>query len=100
MNRSVTLRFVVMFAATAFAQGASAQSPVPDNATSTFGGGWICNLGYRRVGDRCEKVNVPPNAFATFGGGWMCNLGYRGVGDRCEKGNVAPDAFATLGGGM
>src|ERR1051325_2486459 len=99
MNPSLTLRFVVMFAATGLAQGASAQSPVPDNATPTFGGGWTCNLGYRRVDDRCEEGNVPPNASATFGGGWTCNLGYRRVDDRCEKVNVPPNASATFGGG-
>lgn len=99
MKPTATLLFVVILAATASSQRAPAQSPVPDNATANFGGGWTCNLGYRRVGDRCEKVNVPPNASATFGGGWTCNLGYRPVGDGCEKVNVPPNASATFGGG-
>jgi len=98
MKLLAIVAFVQLLTASAFSPGALAQSSVPENATPTFGGGWTCDLGYRRVANRCEKVAVPPNASATFAGGWTCDLGYRRVADRCEKVAVPPNASATFGG--
>ena len=43
---------------------------------------WYCNDGYRKVGDKCEKLNVPANAWVS-GSVWYCNDGYRKAGDTC-----------------
>jgi hypothetical protein len=61
-----------------------AQSSIPANATATAAGGWTCNLGFKRAGDGCERVNVPPNASATYAGGWTCNLGFKRAGSECQ----------------
>jgi hypothetical protein len=58
MKPTVTLLFVVILAATALSQGTPAQSPVPENATATFGGGWTCNIGFKRLGDECIQMTA------------------------------------------
>ncbi len=67
------------------------QSGVPANAW-VYGSEWYCNDGYRKVGDRCEKLSVPANAW-VYGSEWYCNDGYWKVGDRCEKLSVPANAW-------
>ena len=55
--RAVLLTVTLAIAATGLSQEA-----VPANASATFGGGWVCNLGYKAAGDSCQKVDVPSNA--------------------------------------
>jgi hypothetical protein len=62
-------RAVLLTVTLAMAATAQSQEAVPTNASANFGGGWSCNLGYRRVGVACQKVDVPANATAIFGGG-------------------------------
>ena len=58
---------------------------VPPNATPNYTGGWNCNRGYHRNGQKCDKTNVPANATANYTGGWNCNLGFKNVGDGCVQ---------------
>lgn len=67
------------------------QSGIPANAW-VYGSEWYCNDGYRKDGDRCQKLNVPANAW-VYGSEWYCNDGYRKDGDRCEKLNVPANAW-------
>jgi len=57
------------------------QSGIPANAW-VYGSEWYCNDGYRKAGDRCERLNVPANAW-VYGSEWYCNDGYRKAGDGC-----------------
>ena len=56
---------------------------VPPNAYS-YGNGWRCNSGYKKVGNRCQKIYAPANAYVS-GSSWKCVTGYKKVGNRCEK---------------
>ena len=68
---------------------------MPDNAhMSKFGSGWVCDHGYRKVGQQCEKIIVPENAhltpknpfdFLNTGSGWECNKGYIKSNGKCLK---------------
>jgi|JI8StandDraft_1071087.scaffolds.fasta_scaffold01373_2 hypothetical protein len=66
---------------------------VPSNAWVS-GSNWYCNDGYRKVGDKCEALNVPANAWVS-GSNWYCNDGHRKVGDKCEKLNVPSNAWVS-----
>ncbi|WP_157826488.1 MULTISPECIES: hypothetical protein [Halomonadaceae] len=67
---------------------------VPDNAR-VLGNMWMCNEGYQRVGNSCERLSVPDNA-RVLGNMWMCNEGYQRVGNSCERFSV-PDNARVLG---
>ena len=59
-------------------------APVPDHAYIDFGDHWTCDRGFKRVGDRCEKIPVPEHAFLEYTGNrWQCERGYRRSGNRC-----------------
>jgi len=47
----------------------------PDNSYQ-MGGNWYCNNGYKKVGNKCVKINVPANAWVQ-GSQWYCNNGYK-----------------------
>ena len=49
-----------------------------------LGGTWYCNNGYKKVGNKCVKLNVPANAKAV-GSHWYCNIGFKKVGDSCQE---------------
>ncbi len=63
-------------------------SRLPDNAYVS-GSRWYCRDGYKRVGDRCDKVIAPENSYVS-GSRWYCRDGYKRVGDRCDK-VIAPE---------
>ena len=63
----------------------SSKPKVPSNSTLTsYGNGWRCNSGYKKVGNRCQKIYAPTNAYVS-GSSWKCVTGYKKVGNRCEK---------------
>jgi len=73
---------------------------VPDNAKpNPYGAGWICNAGYRRVGDGCSKVEIPPNAkLNVYGNGWECSSGFKRVGEGCSKVEIPANAKLNVYG--
>ena len=70
---------------------------IPENASATsYGRGWECKQGYRRVEGACNAVIVPDNAYPTnsaYGSVWKCEWGYRQVGDACVAIKVPPNAY-------
>lgn len=56
---------------------------MPENASArSYGDGWVCNIGYRVIGDDCAAIVAPENAYETnraHGSGWECHHGYRMV---------------------
>ena len=49
--------------------------------------------GFKRVGDRCEKLQVPEHAFLESAGNrWQCERGYKRVKEQCQAVQV-PVAF-------
>lgn len=71
----------------------STRPPVPENSWVS-GSNWYCNNGYRKVGGKCEALNIPVNAWVS-GSNWYCNSGYQKVGDRCERFNVPQNAWVS-----
>jgi hypothetical protein len=73
---------------------------IPENAKSNpYGGGWLCNSGFKRVGDGCSKVEIPLNAkLNVYGNGWDCASGFRRVGDGCSKVEIPPNAKLNVYG--
>lgn len=72
---------------------------IPENAhLSASGSTWLCERGYRRNRDTCEKIEVPPHAFLSersYGTGWECDRGYHEAGDFCEKIEVPANGYLT-----
>ena len=56
------------------------------NPPNSYGSGasWRCQSGYKRVGNRCQRVERPANAY-TQGSSWACKNGYKRVGNQCQK---------------
>ncbi len=56
---------------------------MPENAQPrSYGGGWVCDLGYRVEGAECLPLDIPEHAYPTgrsYGTGWECNRGYEEV---------------------
>lgn len=76
---------------------------VPENAQArSYGGGWVCDLGYRVDGADCVKLDIPDNAHATgrsYGAGWACRRGYEEVnGATCNLIHVPANAFLRSSG--
>ena len=76
---------------------------VPENAQArSYGGGWVCDLGYRVDGAECLKLDIPDNAHATgrsYGTGWACRRGYEEVnGESCNPIHVPANAFLRSAG--
>ena len=59
---------------------AGAVETVPDYASpKEYGGGWVCDTGYRKVDEECQEISIPENAYATdsrWGEGWECKRGH------------------------
>ncbi|WP_199877640.1 hypothetical protein [Salinivibrio sp. MA427] len=70
---------------------------IPENASASIMGGWQCNTGYRKDGDKCDKVQLPSHANFTFGDSWSCNQGYKRSGDKCIKVQLPDNAHFTFG---
>ena len=72
----------------------------PENATAkTYGSGWECDRGYRKIAGSCIAVALPTNAYLTdssYGSGWACQHGYQSKQDACVA--VALPANAYLMG--
>ncbi len=72
--------------------------PMPQNAQArSYGGGWVCDLGFRVEGAECLALDIPEHAYATgrsFGTGWECGRGYKEVsGTSCNPIPVPANAF-------
>ncbi len=82
---------------------ASASPPsvgAPPNAhAKSYGGGWECDPGYRKVEDGCVAFTLPANArLDSRGSGWECNRGYRNVDGSCAFIDVPANAFLDARG--
>ncbi|WP_322786401.1 hypothetical protein [Pseudophaeobacter arcticus] len=87
---------IASFAFSVLAQDGS--GPMPQNAQArSYGGGWICELGYRVEGAECLALDIPENAYPTgrsYGTGWECGRGYEEVnGTSCNSIRVPANAF-------
>ncbi len=71
----------------------NAQS-IPTNAhKNPYGGGWGCDRGFKRVGNKCSKVLIPANASLNIlGHDWECNRGFKRSGNECTKVNIPQNA--------
>ena len=69
---------------------------IPANAMAV-GDYWVCNDGYRRVGEACHKIDIPANAHA-IGAMWVCDDGYLRRDGECSKIEVPENAHAIYGG--
>ena len=56
---------------------------IPDNAF-VQGSNWYCNNGYKKTGNKCEKIDVPANAFVQ-GPNWYCNIGFKKIENQCQE---------------
>src|SRR5450830_1369367 len=74
----------------------SNSSAMPANSQLDFTGkSWVCQAGFRRVGNQCDPVQVPQNAQLDFTGrDWTCSAGYRRNGNECSP--VQIPQFAQL----
>jgi len=77
--------------------------PVPTNAQPrSYGGGWVCDLGYRVEGAECLALDIPEHAYPTgrsYGTGWECERGYEVVnGASCDPIPVPANAFLRSSG--
>ena len=82
---------LIIFALFFLAYDAFAAPPHSINLGDT----WMCQNGYKKVGEACQKINVPDNAIAV-GDTWMCRYGFKKIGNGCAKSSVLPkNAIAT-----
>jgi hypothetical protein len=77
--------------------------PMPENAQPrSYGGGWVCDLGYRVDGAECLALDIPEHANPTgrsYGTGWECDRGYEEVsGTSCNPIPVPANAFLRSSG--
>ncbi len=77
--------------------------PTPQNAQArSYGGGWLCDLGYRVEGAECLALDIPEHAYATgrfYGTGWECRRGFEEVnGMSCNPIPVPANAFLRSSG--
>lgn len=77
--------------------------PMPENAQPrSYGGGWVCDIGYRVEGAECLPLDIPEHAYPTgrsYGTGWECNRGYEEVdGTSCNPIPVPANAFLRSSG--
>jgi len=66
---------------------------VPENA-HVLGNNWYCDDGYKKQGYQCIKLEVPINAH-VLGNNWYCNDGYKKQGNRCISLRVPKNAHVT-----
>jgi hypothetical protein len=77
--------------------------PMPENAQPrSYGGGWVCDLGYRVEGAECLALDIPEHAFPTgrsYGTGWECGRGYEEKnGTSCSPIPLPANAFLRYSG--
>ena len=77
--------------------------PLPQNAQArSYGGGWVCDLGFRVEGSECLALDVPEHAYPTgrsHGTGWECYRGYEEVNEIfCNPIPVPANAFLRSSG--
>jgi hypothetical protein len=79
---------------------ASYAHALPSNARpNPIGTGWICNNGFKKVGEGCVKVEIPPNGkLNIYGNGWDCNNGFKKVGEGCVKVEIPPNGKLNIYG--
>jgi hypothetical protein len=53
----------------------------------------FCNIGYRRVGNDCQKMDQPSNGISP-GADWPCRDGYKHVGNQCQRIFIPANAYA------
>ena len=60
---------------------------LPENAYhNTYGDGWECERGFKKVRDRCAPIKVPENAsLNAYGRDWACDRGYLKENETCIK---------------
>ncbi|MEJ2336304.1 MAG: hypothetical protein P8Y26_11840 [Gemmatimonadales bacterium] len=76
----VPLALLLGIAPTLVAAQADATEAPPNSHAKSYGDGWECDRGFRRVNQSCVAVEVPPNAYLDPSGGrWECSRGYRKV---------------------
>ena len=81
-NRGIPAPLLIGFASTLWiyvAPHAGAVETIPEYASpKKYGGGWVCQSGYRKVNEECHEISIPENAYATdsrWGSGWECQRG-------------------------
>ncbi len=77
--------------------------PMPLNAQArSYGGGWVCDLGFRVEGTECLALDIPEHAYPTgrsYGMGWECDRGYEKVNrTSCNSIPVPANAFLQSSG--
>ena len=82
------------------AQETRRSSGIPANAHIDYTGrNWVCDSGYRQVGNECVKFEVPANASIDYTGRkWVCDSGYRLVENECVKFEVPANASVDYTG--
>lgn len=93
---AVTAGMIAFFAIPVLGQDGT--GPMPLNAQSrSFGGGWVCDLGYRVEGAECLALEIPEHAYPngrSYGTGWACGRGYEEVsGKFCNPIPMPANAF-------
>ena len=89
-TRAIIIRLLILFGLLGAVQGLvlaqDVSLEIPNNARAkSYGDGWECDKGYRKINGGCTAVKVPVNGYLTdssYGSGWKCNRGYREVGRR------------------
>ena len=78
---SILMCLVILVGLGKIALAQPSDAGVPANASAnTYGTGWRCDSGFRKVDDACVVVIAPANAFLTdgsYGTGWECARGFR-----------------------
>jgi hypothetical protein len=58
-----------------------AKAYIPNNA-SAYGSGWLCDSGYKNIGNLCEKIDIPNNSISD-NSGFKCDSGFIKIDDEC-----------------
>jgi hypothetical protein len=97
---AIVFAFLATFPAFVAAQAVAIT--VPENArANTYGDGWQCNQGYRKIDKSCNAIKMPGNAYLTnrgYGRGWACSYGYREQRENCVVFEVPKNAFLNSSG--
>ena len=80
MNLVMRFIFILLF----FNSYLSAQEIKNPPNSYISGSNWYCNIGYKRNGQKCDKVIKPENSYYS-GSNWYCNIGYKRNGNECTK---------------
>ena len=74
-----------------------AQALPANSHANVFGGGWACDKGFKRTGNRCTKVKIPKNArLSILGDRWECNTGFKQTGNGCSKVQIPKNARISI----